>query len=209
MITLWKTQLVVAECSEKQCKAVYYPDHITFKGNAGRRQRLLCNAKFLRISKTGLWAHRNVAYMQENCVNRFHCGWSSFADFYNDTFGAKSITIRQSQRLFVEHFARKLIKGKGLEHSFDVEAELSCEKLMSSVSALFKQGGDIMLNPDALNHVCADCTWPKHFKQDLLNEGAILSISPYIVVEGDAPGHDVCISLCIYMKILMCWLLLY
>lgn len=95
--TLQKTQLVVAECSEKQCKAVYYPDRITFKSNSGRRQRLLCNAQYLRLSKTGLWAHRNVAYMQENCVNRFHCGWSSFADFYNDTFGAKSITIWQSQ----------------------------------------------------------------------------------------------------------------
>lgn len=74
---------------------------------------------------------------------------------------------------------------------------------MSSVSALFKQGGDIMLNPDALSHVCADCTRPKRFKQDLLNEGAILSTSPYIVAEGDAPGHDVCVSLTIYMKNLM------
>jgi hypothetical protein len=91
----YQTHLVVAECTNRCCRALYYPDRITFKTPSGRKQKLLCDAKYLRISKIGLWVHRKIAYMQEHCVRCLHSGSSAFADFYNSSFQANSLTLRQ------------------------------------------------------------------------------------------------------------------
>jgi len=122
---LWNTFLVVAECPNRQCRAAYYPDRITYKTANGRHQRILCDAKYLGISKTGRWVHRKVAEMQEHCIHRLHCGWSNLTEFYNDSYGPKYITVRQSQRMFSEHFVRRLLVAHGLEVGFSVVTDLS------------------------------------------------------------------------------------
>ena len=186
-----KMWLIVAECPNKQCKAAYYPDHITYKGLTGRKQKLLCDTKYLRISKAGIWVHRKVAFMQEHCIHKLHCGCSNFTEFFNDSYGAKSLSIRQSQQMFAEHFARRLLLASGLEANFSLEADPSREKLMSNVSSLFSKSGDVMILEESLHHGCADCTRPKRYKYDLIQEGAILSESPFKVVEGDVSGLNV------------------
>ncbi|KAJ7048313.1 hypothetical protein C8F01DRAFT_1380331 [Mycena amicta] len=37
-----------------------------------------------KLSKNGVWAHRDVALAQESALQRFHTGWSNFADWIND-----------------------------------------------------------------------------------------------------------------------------
>jgi hypothetical protein len=93
--------------------------------------------------------------------------------------------------MFVEHFARRLIQAYHLEEDLELSAEPSREKLMTAVSSLFKAEGEIRVFPGALEHVCADCTRPKRYKEDLIEGGVNLHQSPYAVVEGEVPGADV------------------
>ena len=81
----WVTaDLFVAHCSV--CRSDYYLDRITYRGEDNERlQKLEYNATYLRISKHGIWAHRQIAVVQEKALLRFHAGWSNFADWINDT----------------------------------------------------------------------------------------------------------------------------
>ncbi|KAJ6602493.1 hypothetical protein DFH09DRAFT_1068893 [Mycena vulgaris] len=46
--------------------------------------RLEYDTEYLRVSKNGTWVARRVAVCQEKALNRFHLGWSNFADWLND-----------------------------------------------------------------------------------------------------------------------------
>ncbi|KAI0785378.1 hypothetical protein BC629DRAFT_1735458 [Irpex lacteus] len=149
--------LIIAECP--QCNSIYYPDKITYKdpvqrGRNKRRQRLEGDATYLCISKSGIWAHRRVALMQEKAVHRFTAGWSNFAYFLSDLSNRK-VTKHQAKKLFVEHFARRL--------------------LVAHVIMIGQNGGIL---PNALTHGCQDCTHEKRTREDLTREGVILAQGP-------------------------------
>ncbi|KAJ6587760.1 hypothetical protein B0H10DRAFT_1961350 [Mycena sp. CBHHK59/15] len=84
-----------------------------------------------------------IAVAQENAILRFQSGWANFAYWLSDTIGANPrITTRQSQRLYFEHFARRLISAHGLEDTFMVLAHSSAHLLAESVrDAIGKDGG--------------------------------------------------------------------
>lgn len=189
-----KSQLFVAYCTK--CKAEYYPDRITYqleKSSYGRAQRLECDASYLRVSKSGIWMHRRLALAQEHAILRFHSGWSNFAEWLNDTVGAKPrITTRQSQRLYFEHFSRRLILCHGMETTFTVPAHSSSQVLAESVRDVIGRDGGVV--PGAMDHGCVNCTHLKRYTSDLLAEGAPLEGNEAGVVDGGENGNPVSLS---------------
>ncbi|KAJ7152119.1 hypothetical protein C8R46DRAFT_962436 [Mycena filopes] len=167
-----EADLIVAHCAS--CRADYYPDRITYRDeNEHRRQRLEMDAQYIRISKHGIWAHRKIALLQENTLNRFHAGWSNFADWLNDSTGsARKLNYRQSQRLFLEHFARRLLRFHGKEDDFSCEAHPSTKVLSETLRDTIGRNGGVI--NAAMSHGCAECTHVKRFRSDLIDEGVVL-----------------------------------
>ncbi|KAJ7735904.1 hypothetical protein B0H16DRAFT_1764534 [Mycena metata] len=167
--------LVIAYCAK--CRAEYYPDIITRPpgpGSSHRSQELEYNAEYLRVSKSGIWVHRKIAVAQEKALNRFHSGWSNFADWVNDSTNDLNVkfTYRQSKRLFLEHFARRLLKAHDKADGFTCEAHASAESLATAVREVIGENGGFI--PTAMSHGCMDCTHVKRYKSDLVREGAVL-----------------------------------
>ncbi|KAJ7261470.1 hypothetical protein C8J57DRAFT_1634439 [Mycena rebaudengoi] len=171
----WVTaQLFVAYCG--RCKAEFYPDRITFhldETSARRVQRPEYDAAFIRVSKHGIWMDRRIALCQENAILRFHSGWSNFADWLSDTIDAPPrITTRQSQRLYFEHFARRLIVAHGLQEEFSVPAHSSSHVFAESVRNIIGRDGGVVAG--AMDHGCTNCTHVKRYASDLVADGAVL-----------------------------------
>ncbi|KAJ7695214.1 hypothetical protein B0H17DRAFT_1159076 [Mycena rosella] len=167
-----KAQLFVAYCIK--CRAEYYPDRFTYKledGSYGRVQSLEYDACYLRH---GIWVHRRIAMTQENAILRFKSGWSNFAEWLSDTIGAlPRITTRQSQRLYFEHFARRLITLHGLEATFTIPAHSSSQVLAESVRNIIGRDGGVVAG--SMDHGCINCTHIKRYTSDLIAEGAVLN----------------------------------
>ncbi|KAJ7150733.1 hypothetical protein C8R46DRAFT_1305439, partial [Mycena filopes] len=160
--------LLVGRC--QTCNADYYPDMITRKQPGRKRSQVLeYDTAFIRVSKHGVWVHRKIAIAQEKALQRFHSGWSNFADWVNDSTDDINIqfTYRQSQRLFVEHFSRRLLVAHGKDAMFSCEAHSPTKSLAEAVrNVIGKNGGNI---PGAMRHGCMDCT---HIKQYAPENGA-------------------------------------
>lgn len=156
------------------CKADHYPDKVTYRVNGGeRRERLLVNAQYLRISKQGIWVDRRLAVMQERMLLRFHAGWSNFADYVNDMLpdGATHITNQQSRCLFLEHFARRLLTVHHCQDTFSCPAHPSAETFAEHLRQEIGENGGVIIS--SLHHGCKECTHRKRYREDLVAEGAI------------------------------------
>lgn len=165
--------LIVAHCP--QCDSNHYPDHITFKSDSGRQQKLEIDSPYLRVSKHGVWAVRDLAIAQEKAVYRFHAGFFNFAEWVNDCSigteenGLKTLTVRQSQKMFTEHLSRRLIQAHGMQDTFQCPANPSANSLAGYVrDALGKDGG---LVAGSMEHGCVECTHKKRYRSDLATEG--------------------------------------
>ncbi|KAJ7912450.1 hypothetical protein B0H13DRAFT_2232502 [Mycena leptocephala] len=188
--------LYVAYCA--RCHAEYYPDRITYhadENSPGRIQKLEYGATYLRVSKHGIWMDRRIAVAQENAILRFHSGWSSFAEWLNDTISVSPrVTTRESQRLYFEHFARRLISAHDLEDTFSVPAHSSANALVEAVRTAVGEDGGVVAG--AMKHGCTRCTHLKRYTADLLAEGAVLDENESGVVDappaqGNAVDHNV------------------
>jgi hypothetical protein len=145
-----EAELLIAHCAS--CRADYFPDHITYRDlQNARRERLELSPDYLRVSKHGVWVDKQIALLQENSLDRFHAGWSNFADWVNDSVPSaegdpvpstredsvpsnkKKFIYRQSQRLFIKHFSRRLLV-------FHQKSNFSCEA-HPSTRFLLKQFG--------------------------------------------------------------------
>ncbi|KAJ7178474.1 hypothetical protein C8R43DRAFT_1188419 [Mycena crocata] len=181
-----QAELFVAYCPK--CDAEYFPDRITYRRDTtlpGRIQRLEYDATYLRVSKHGVWMHRRVALAQENAILRFHSGWSNFAEWLSDTIDTgPRVTTRQSQRLYFEHFSRRLISSHGLEEAFSVPAHSSAHVLAKAVRALVGKDGGVVAG--AMDHVCANCTHLKRYHADLVAEGIVLEDTTNGVADASA-----------------------
>ncbi|KAJ7347200.1 hypothetical protein DFH08DRAFT_1001888, partial [Mycena albidolilacea] len=167
-----EADLIIAHCAS--CQADYHPDCITYRDNDNHRlQRLETTAQYIRMSKHGVWAHRQIAILQENVLNRFHSGWSNFADWLNDSTGSRrKMTYRQSQRLFIEHFSRRLLLFHNKHANFTCEGQPSTRSLTEVVRATIGENGGVLAT--AMTHGCVDCTHIKRYRSDLVNEGILL-----------------------------------
>ncbi|KAJ6525394.1 hypothetical protein B0H19DRAFT_971314 [Mycena capillaripes] len=167
-----EADLFTAYC--KVCDAEYHPDRITYRlPNQPRMQKPEYDAKFLRVSKHGVWMDRRIAIAQENSVLRFRSGWSNFADWLSDTIGDKPrVTTRQSQRLYFEHFSRRLIDAHGLTNTFCVPSNSASQVIAEMVREQIGLNGGIIAG--SMTHGCMECTHLKRYKSDLLASGASL-----------------------------------
>lgn len=169
----WRKAMVfAAHC--RSCRSDYYPDRITYHDESGRRQQTLeYTPKYLRISKHGLWCDRSFAFAQESATNRFHAGWANFANWINDQVKEQPrMTYRQAQRLFVEHFSRRLLIAHQKAGAFSCPANPKVQVLAASVRNLIGVDGGVLV--PSLHHGCMDCTHCKRYRIDLVNEGADL-----------------------------------
>lgn len=154
--------LLVGYCAT--CKSDYYPDRITRVGLGGRRSQVLeYNTEFLRVSKQGVWVHRKIAIAQEKALHRFHSGWANFADWINDSTDDINMkfTYRQSQRLFLEHFSRRLLIAHGKHENFSCGAHSDAKTLAKKVREVIGENGGAL--PTAMTHGCMDCTHVKRY----------------------------------------------
>ncbi|KAJ7237135.1 hypothetical protein C8J57DRAFT_1479079 [Mycena rebaudengoi] len=143
------------------------------------------DAAYLRVSKHGIWMDRRIALAQENAILRFHSGWFNFAEWLSDTIGAlPKVTTRQSQRLYFEHFSRRLIISHGLQAAFMVPAHSSAHVLAESVRDTVGRNGGLVAG--AMDHGCTNCTHLKRYTSDFVAEGAVLGGSNDDVVDGPA-----------------------
>ncbi|KAJ7078110.1 hypothetical protein C8R43DRAFT_1053419 [Mycena crocata] len=79
----------------------------------------------------------------------FHSGWANFAEWLSDTINTgPRVTTRQSQRLYFEHFSRRLISSHGLEDTFTVPAHSSSHVLAESVRAAVGKDGGVRYHAD-------------------------------------------------------------
>ncbi|KAJ7460398.1 hypothetical protein B0H11DRAFT_2160461 [Mycena galericulata] len=180
--------LLVAYCAK--CKAEYYPDIITRKGEGRSRSQILeFDAEYLRVSKSGIWVHRKIAIAQEKALHRFHSGWSNFADWVNDHTNDINVkfSYRQSQKLFIEHFARSLLVAHGKETFFTCKAHPTGKALATAVRGLIGENGGV--TPSALTHGCIDCTHVKRYRTDLEREGAVLGGEADVAESEAGPGE--------------------
>jgi hypothetical protein len=120
---------------------------------------------------------------QENAVLNFHSGWSNFAQWLSDTIGKKPrFTIRQSQRLYFEHFSRRLIVAHGLTDTFAFPSNTNSQVIANTVREYIGANGGVVAG--AMSHGCSDCTHLKCYKSDLLAAGAawmiVQMVSPMI-----------------------------
>ncbi|KAJ7158114.1 hypothetical protein C8R46DRAFT_1225068 [Mycena filopes] len=156
--------------------------------NFHRSQELVYDAEYLRVSKSGVWVHRKIALAQEKALHRFHSGWSNFADWVNDSTNDINVkfTYRQSKRLFLEHFGRRLLVAHEKDAGFSCEAHASAESIATAVrEAIGKNHGVI---PSAMSHGCMDCTHVKRYKSDLVQEGVVFAGDGEIVNSEAGPA---------------------
>ncbi|KAJ7847772.1 hypothetical protein B0H13DRAFT_2405521 [Mycena leptocephala] len=192
-----EAELLIAHCAS--CRADYFPDRITYRDRQNaRRERLELSPDYLRASKHGVWVDKQIALLQENSLHRFHARWSNFADWVNDSvpfaedapvpstgedsvpFNKRKFTYRQSQRLFIEHFSRRLLLTHQKSY-FSCEAYPSTRLLAEAVRAAIGVNGGIL--DAAMTHGCVGCTHLKRYRPDLIAEGAILGGDPDVAGE--------------------------
>ncbi|KAJ3831789.1 hypothetical protein F5878DRAFT_549107 [Lentinula raphanica] len=166
--------LAVGHC--RICGADYFPDKIVFSSdnpNGLRQQKLIYDTQFLRISKHGIWVHRRIALLQEQAVIHFHSGWSNFATWLSNNIksSGRSITYRQSKRLYIEHFSRRLLLFHGLSKTATLPSNTNSDAFAAHVRDLVGKDGGVI--PSAMDHGCSDCTHAKRYSADLVEEGLL------------------------------------
>ncbi|KAF7344089.1 hypothetical protein MVEN_01698600 [Mycena venus] len=126
-------------------------------------------------------------------LHRFHSGWSNFADWVNDcTSSERKFTYRQSQRLWTEHFSRRLLVFHNKIHTFLCSAHPNTRVLSDAVRTTIGVDGGVLAT--AMTHGCVECTHVKRFRSDLVAEGAVFG-RDYELAEMDngieAPPPDI------------------
>lgn len=104
--------------------------------------------------------------MQEAAVGRLHASRSGFVDFINAAFSPDEdvdlLTIDQGQKLFTEHFSRRIILAYNLENTFRCRADLDPNGL--ALAIVTHLGWNKGLVPGAWSHECKLCTHPKRYR---------------------------------------------
>ncbi|KAI0698487.1 hypothetical protein BC835DRAFT_1228951, partial [Cytidiella melzeri] len=189
-----RAELCVASCSS--CNTLFYPDKLVYstppigEQRSERRQKLEDNPLYICISKSGVWAHRRVALLQEHIMQCFAGGWASFADWVNSVSYSRGnkayrMTARQSKRLFIEHFSRRLLHTHTPNIELSLPAHAPTDTLTRAVWDAIGQDGGVL--PGSLTHGCKDCTHQKRYRADLVAEGAPLDAGHAVEVAG-IPG---------------------
>jgi hypothetical protein len=83
------------------------------------------------------------------------------------------VTVRQSKRLFIEHFARRLLVAHKKDSTFICTANLSLEEFAESIRGAIGTDGSVI--QAAMDHTCMDCTHKKRYREDLIAEGVDLN----------------------------------
>ncbi|KAJ7591847.1 hypothetical protein C8J56DRAFT_1046176 [Mycena floridula] len=123
-LTWVEADLFIVHCVS--CKADYYLDKVTFIDEGNRIQKLEYETEYYWVSKHKIWVHHCVAVLQEKALLRFHAGWSNFEDWLNNILQIiPKITNRQSRRLFLEHFPRRLLQAHYLDENFTCSSNLT------------------------------------------------------------------------------------
>lgn len=127
--------------------------------------------------------HHRVAIAQEKAMNRFHVGWSNFGSWLNDILHPDhAVTNRQSQHLFLEHFACHLLLAHGKENIFICEAHPASSTFAEHVHDVIGCDGGVV--PGTLHHGCIECTHKKRYHSDLEQEGVDLQAANEAEVAG-------------------------
>ncbi|KAJ7597704.1 hypothetical protein C8J56DRAFT_1109108 [Mycena floridula] len=179
-LTWVEADLFIAHCVS--CKADYYPDKVTFIDEGNRIQKLEYETEYYRVSKHKIWVHHRVAVLQEKALLRFHAGWSNFGDWLNDILQIiPKITNRQSRRLFLEHFSRRLLQAHHLDENFTCSSNPSTAELAEYVRAVIGRDGGTLAS--SMDHGCLECTRWKRYPADLVAEGLVVDTEAVGVVD--------------------------
>jgi hypothetical protein len=98
-----------------------------------------------------------------------------------------TFTYQQSQRLFLEHFARRLLIAHGRDRDFTCDAHSDAKSLAKAVWATIGVDGGVL--PFAMAHGCLDCTHVKQYAS-AANQGADLGGEADVVGSEAGPAGD-------------------
>ncbi|KAJ7321319.1 hypothetical protein DFH08DRAFT_917265 [Mycena albidolilacea] len=154
-----EADLLLAHCIS--CHADYYPDCVTYRDGGNKRRQQLDMAP------------QRIAWLQENALNRFHGGWSNFADWINDSTGAKrNLTLSHKALQLSMHFSQRLLLFPEKDTDFSCGAHPNTHSLSEAVrTAIGVNGGALGA---AMSHRCVDCTHLKRYHSDLIADGVVL-----------------------------------
>lgn len=156
-----RAQVVKAHCVG--CKANFYPDRYTFPRGDESLTRFEPDPACVRISKPDkLWVHCDLMTKQEAAFSHLHCGWSSFSNFANESRQEEVLNPDQVKRIFVEHFARRLLIAHGRVDDFSCARDAPTDEIIDAVNELI--GNDRGTGNRAFVHACKDCYHEKRYR---------------------------------------------
>lgn len=108
---------------------------------------------------------------QEKTILPTQAGWANYAALMNDKYGSGTnvfLPVRQSQRMFVEHFSRRLLQAHGIVNFICTPhstVDVLCQEVLTAIQCQI--GSNV---PGALSHGCVHCAHQKRYYSDFTHE---------------------------------------
>ena len=190
LVTLIKRQTVyqhvpvlTGKCPN--CKTLYAADHERFEDTStveNTFKRVYINsAKYLKMGQS-IWVDRGFALAAVNAMYNFHASASAFAEYWNNTYGTKEISITRAHvwQAFVQQSVRTIAEESGIDAEFD--DGLNIKEVTTQAFSLLGEDGIIRASED---HACNECTQKRKDTSDIVFN------NPAAVVGVDATDEDI------------------
>lgn len=160
------------------CKTSYAADHERFEDTStiqNTMKRVYINsAKYLKIGQS-IWSDRGFATAAINAMYNFHASASSFAEYWNNTYGTKetSITRAHAWQAFVQQSVRTIAEESGIDAELD--DGLNIKEVTTQAFSLLGEDGIIRASEE---HACDECTQKRKDTSDVVfnNPAAVVGV---------------------------------
>ena len=160
------------------CETLYAADHERFKDTSTIQNNFkrvyLNSAKYLKIGKS-LWVDRLFSTSAINAMYNFHASASAYAEYWNNTFGTKVISITRAHiwQAFVQQSVRTIAEESQIDAEFD--DGLNIKEVTTQAFSLLGERGIIRA---ADEHACAECTQKRKDTSDVVfdNPAAVVGV---------------------------------
>ena len=142
------------------CNTSYTADHECFidksHGGAQPKRVYLNSAKYLKLG-SNLWADRLCTSSMINAMYSFHASASAYAQYWNITFGTKSINMSRAH--VWQGFVQDSMRTIAADSNIDMELNDPLN-IMEVTTQAFEFLGEKGMIRAADNHACNECSQP-------------------------------------------------
>ena len=172
------------------CKTLYAADHERFEDTSTVQNTLkrvyVNSAKYLKIGQL-IWADRGFATAVINAMYNFHASASAFAEYWNNTYGTKDISITRAHawQAFVQQSVCTIAEESGIDAEFD--DGLNIKEVTTQAFSLLGEDGIIRASE---KHACDECTQKHKATSDVVfnNPAAVVGVD---ATDDDIPALEV------------------